>query len=102
MTDPIIRGNQWRYAFEGEGGIKEILDDIRMAYFKKAGRLDGLDMAEHAAALHKLALAGRIVDMVEDHIRSYIDTGTLEKANIEITDKIASLPERKRRWLNVG
>lgn len=102
MTDPIIRANQWKNAYEGEGGIRDILDQIRMAYFKKAGRLDGLPMAEHAAALHKLALAGRVVDMVEDHIRSYMDTGKIEQANNEYSDKIASLPERKRRWLNVG
>lgn len=102
MTDPIIRANQWKQALEGEGGIREILDDIRMEYFTKAGKLDHLAMNEHAAALHKLALASRIVDMVEDHIRSYIDDGKLAQNANAFADKIASLPERKRRWLSVG
>jgi hypothetical protein len=73
-----------------------------MDYFAKAGRLDGLSMTEHASALHKLALASRIVDMVEDHIRSYIDAGKIAKSEVDYADQIASLPERKRRWLSLG
>lgn len=99
MSDPITRANQWRLAYEGEGGIKEAFDAIRGAYFKRAGNLDGLKMDEQAAALHKLALASRIVDMVDDHIRAIIDDGKIEENNQIYADKIAGLPKRKRQWL---
>ena len=99
MTDPIIRANQWKQAYEGEGGLREIFDDIRKAYFKRAGNLDGLKMDEHTAALHKLALASRIVDMVDDHVRAIIDDGKLEQHNTIYAERIADLPERKKNWL---
>lgn len=99
MTDPITRKNQWQLAYEGEGGIREAFDAIRSAYFKRAGHLDGLKMDEQAAALHKLALASRIVDMVEDHVRAIMDDGKIEEHNQIHTDKIAGLPERKRKWI---
>lgn len=99
MSDPITRANQWRLAYEGEGGIKEAFDGIRGAYFKRAGNLDGFSMDEQAAALHKLALASRICDMVEDHIRAIMDDGKIELNNQIYAEKIAGLPKRKAKWL---
>ncbi len=99
MTDAITRKNQWELAYHGEGGIRETFDAIRAAYFKRAGNLDGLKMDEQAAALHKLALASRIVDMVDDHIRAIMDDGKIEEHNKIYADKIAGLPKRKRQWI---
>ena len=100
VSDPLIRANQWKLAYDGEGGIRDAFDTIRLAYFKRAGNLDGLKMDEHAAALHKLALAARIVDMVEDHVRAIMDTGLIAETNQQYADRIAAVPERKRRFLN--
>lgn len=99
MIDPIIRANQWRLAYEGEGGIRDMFDSIRKAYFERAGNLDGLKLDEHAAALHKLALAARIVTMVDDHVRAIIDDGKIAEHNTIYAERIADLPERKKNWL---
>lgn len=101
MSDPIIRANRWKLAYEEEGGLGDILDSIRQAYFKRAGGLDGLTIEQHAAALHKLATAARIVDMVDDHIRAIIDTGKIEEANARFVERVADIPERKRKWLGL-
>jgi hypothetical protein len=99
VSDPIIRANQWKLAYEGEGGIRDMFDSIRKAYFERAGNLDGLKIDEHAAALHKLALASRIVDMVDDHVRAIIDDGKIEQHNADYAERIKDLPERKKNWL---
>ena len=99
MTDPILRANQWKQAYEGDGGIRDMFDSIRKAYFERAGNLDGLKMDEQAAALHKLALASRIVDMVDDHIRAIMDDGKIAEHSEVYATKIAGLPERKKKWI---
>lgn len=99
MSDAIIRANRMKQAFDEDGGIKDVLDSIRKAYFERAGQLDPtLDPAVKAAALHSLSQASYIVQMVESHLCAIIDTGKLEESNNLFVEKIAGLPTPKRRW----
>lgn len=76
-----------------------MLDKMRLAYFRRAGKLDpSLSQEQRAAVLQQLSLAAHIVDQVEDHIRAIIDDGRIEQHNSDYADKIAALPERKRGW----
>lgn len=99
MSDPILRANQRRFAYEGEGGIKEYFETMRQAYFERAGHLDGLTAEQKATALYELSLATRITRMVEDNFRAAIDDGKIAEASKDYADKIAGLPKRKKAWL---
>jgi hypothetical protein len=102
MTDPLIRSNQWKRAYSEEGGLRDMFDDIRQAYFKRAGKLEVTLPADvRANALERLSFASNVLDMVEDHIRAIIDDGKIAEHNVIYAEKIAGVPERKRRFLNL-
>ena len=78
MSDPILRKNQMKQAYEGEGGIREVFEKIRRTYFERAGTIDPLlPVDARTAALENLARASRTVDMVEEHIWAIIDSGKI-------------------------
>lgn len=99
MSDPITRANQRKFAYEGEGGIKEYFETMRLAYFERAGHLDGLTAEQKATALYELSLATRITRMVEDNFRAAIDDGKIAEHSSDAANKIANLPDRKKRWI---
>lgn len=97
MSDPIIRANRWKLAYDEQGGLRDIFEDMRKAYFDRAGTLAAdMPFEQRMTALESLSRASEIVNAVESHVRAIIDTGTLASANDEYSDRIASLPERKR------
>lgn len=99
MSDKLIRANRWKAAYNDEGGIKDIFDKIREAYFRRAGKLDvTLSPELRMAALERLSFASNVLDMVEDHIRAYVDDGKLEEANALSAEKIEGLPPQRRKW----
>ena len=101
MSDPLIRANRFKLAYEEEGGLRDILVGMRQAYFERAGKLDPtLPLETRTAALESLSRASHTVDMVEDHLRAIIDTGKLEEHNQIFAERIADLPERKRKILS--
>jgi len=99
MTDPIIRANQWKLAYQEEGGLGDIFTAIRKAYFERAGKLDPtLPLDVRTAALESLSRASHVVDMVDDHVRAIIDNGKIEEQSLIYAEKIADLPPAKRKW----
>lgn len=46
----------------------------------------------------KLAIATRVIDLVEAHMRSLIGAGQQAAHSINHAEKIASVPSVKRRW----
>jgi hypothetical protein len=99
MLDPIIRANEFKRIWEGDpsigDGLKHVFDGIRKTYFERAGQVDPWE----GDKLNKLALASRIVDMVEAHVKAAIDSGLIAERDRDAAEKIAKLPERKRRFL---
>ena len=78
-----------------------MFDGIRQAYFRRAGKLEVTLPADvRINALERLSFASNVLDMVEDHIRAIIDDGKIEEHNGIYAERIAALPERKRRWLD--
>ena len=101
MSDPIIRANRWKQAYSDDGGLKDMFDGIRQAYFRRAGKLDVTLPADvRMTALERLSFASNVLDMVEDHVRAIIDDGKIEQHNEIYAERIAALPQRKRGWLN--
>ena len=93
--DPIHRAGRWREFYEEEGGLKDVLETLRRAYFERAGEL----MPGDSAALLKLGMAAKIVDQVDAHIRQILNAGRLEQAAQDHAERIGKLPEARRRFL---
>jgi len=96
MSEDIVRrANRWREFYEEEGGLKDVLETLRRAYFDRAGEL----MPGDTAALLKLGMAAKIVEQVDTHIRHILTAGRLEQAAQDHAERIAKLPEARRRFL---
>ena len=96
MSEDIVhRANRWREFYEEEGGLKAVLDMLRGAYFDRASEL----MPNDTAALLKLGMAAKIVEQVDAHIRHILTAGRLEQAAQDHAERIARLPEARRRFL---
>ena len=93
--DVIHRANRWREFYEEDGGLRDVLDTLRRAYFERAGDL----MPGDSAALLKLGMAAKIVEQIDAHIRHILTAGKLEQAAQDHADRIARLPEARRRFL---
>ena len=93
--DLIHRANRWREFYEEDGGLSDVLGTLRTAYFARAGEL----MPGDTAALLKLGMAAKIVEQVEAHIRQILSAGRLEQAAQDHAERIARLPEARRRFL---
>jgi hypothetical protein len=96
MSEDIVhRANRWREFYEEDGGLRDVLDTLRRAYFDRAGEL----MPNDTAALLKLGMAAKIVDQVDTHIRHILTAGRMEQAAQDHAERIAKLPEARRRFL---
>jgi len=93
--DVVHRANRWREFYDEEGGLRDVLDALRRAYFERAAEL----MPGDTGALLKPGMAGKIVAQVDEHIRHIIGAGRLEQAAQEHAERIAKLPEARRRFL---
>lgn len=91
--DLVHRANRWQGFYLEDGGVKQVLDTIRKAYFDRAADL----MPNDTSALLKLGMAGKIVDQIEAHVLHIVNTGKIEAASREHAERIASLPEAARR-----
>ena len=56
-------------------------------------------MPNDTAALLKLGMAAKIVEQVDAHIRHILSAGRLEQAAQDHAERIARLPEARRRFL---
>ena len=93
--DPIHRANRWREFYEEEGGLAAVLGTLRRAYFDRAAEL----MPNDTAQLLKLGMAAKIVDQIDAHVRHIMTAGRLEQAAQDHADRIARLPDARRRFL---
>jgi hypothetical protein len=96
MSEDIVHcANRWREFYEEDGGLRDVLDTLRRAYFDRASEL----MPNDTAALFKLGMAAKIVEQVDMHIRHILTAGRMEQAAQDHADRIAKLPEARRRFL---
>lgn len=72
-----------------------MLGTLRRAYFDRAGDL----MPNDTAALLKLGMAAKIVEQVDAHVRHLLASGKMEQAAQDHAERIAKLPEARRRFL---
>jgi hypothetical protein len=92
--DAIHRAARWQAFYEEEDGLRAFFDEMRTAYVAKAGAL----MPNDTAALFKLGLAAKLVDEIETYARQKIDAGKIAMAAQDHAERIAKLPEARRRF----
>jgi len=93
--DPIHRANRWHDFYHEDGGLKDILDTLKGAYLDRAADL----MPGDTAGLLKLGMGRKIVDQIDQHIQAIFVAGKIEMAAQDHADRIAKLPEARRRFL---
>ena len=93
--DPIHRAERWRAFYTESGGLKEVLDTLSEAYLDRAASL----MPNDTAALLKLGMARKIVTEIEQHIEAIFTAGKIQLAAQDHAERIAKLPEARRRFL---
>jgi len=93
--DAIHRAARWQAFYEEDGGLRELLTTLRKAYFDRAADL----MPNETAPLLKLGMAAKIVDQIDAHVLHIVAAGKLEQAAQDHAERIAKLPEARRRFL---
>ncbi len=93
--DAIHRAARWQAFYDEDGGLRDVLTALRKAYFDRAADL----MPNDSAALLKLGMAAKIVDQIDAHVTHIVTAGKLEQAAQDHADRIAKLPEARRRFL---
>jgi hypothetical protein len=93
--DAVHRANRWQMFYEEDGGLRETLNTLRQAYFDRAADL----MPNDTAQLLKLGMASKIVDQIEAHVTHIINAGKIQQSAQDHADRIARLPEARRRFL---
>ncbi|MGR4893352.1 hypothetical protein ACIPPQ_20195 [Sphingopyxis sp. LARHCG72] len=73
MMDPKARSDRWRAFYQEEGGLHDMLTDLRRAYFERAADLGVKD----TAALLKLSIASKLVDELDRQISAVISAGDI-------------------------
>lgn len=96
MTDDDFhRSERWKQFYQEQGGLGDMLESLRMAYFRKVGTLKPDDMA----GLQALGMAMRICDEIDGQIQVIIGAGKIAESHEQHAAQIAALPKAKRRFL---
>ena len=95
MNDPVQIGAQWHLFYEQENGLKDMLASIRNEYLERMAHVEPWETDK----LSKLAIASRIVSLIDGHVQSIIGDGKTTAHNREHIRKIESLPTAKRKWI---
>ena len=95
MIDPIARAQRWALFYNEEGGLKDILEALRLAYLDRMSAVEPWETDK----LSKLAVASKVTRAVDDEIRSIIASGTVAATHRDHIRKIEAIPASKRKWI---
>lgn len=92
--DELHRSERWKQFYQEQGGIGDMIEGLRMAYFQKVGTLKPNDMD----GLQALGIAMRALSEIDNEIQSIIGAGKIAQSHEDHAAKIAALPPAKRRF----
>lgn len=84
--DAIQRGKRWEIFYTEIGGVRDMIADLRKAYFEKVSALKPGD----TESLQALAMADRIAREIDGQVRSIIETGKMREAEADHVERIAA------------
>lgn len=92
--DPIRRGARWKLFLEEEGGLNDMLKEIRQTYLERIAKADPSDTGK----LQVLAMAHRVSLEFEAMVRQIVQNGEVATATRDYSVKMEKLsPAAKRR-----
>jgi hypothetical protein len=71
--DPKARADRWSAFYNEDGGLRDMLRGLRMAYFERAAGLSARD----TEGLWKLSIASKLVDELDRQIGAVIGSGDI-------------------------
>lgn len=86
-TDAIARGQRWEAFYSEEGGLADMIAELRRDYFEKVGTLKPGD---HESLL-ALGMADRIAREIERKVQTVIETGKLRAAEQDHVNRVAAI-----------
>lgn len=92
--DPIRRMHRWAAFYEEPGGLREMMGTIRAEYFRRMSSVEPWQVAQ----LANLAIAAKVTEQLDAMIQSIARDGKIAEAADRQAEKIASIPDYKRRW----
>lgn len=95
MVDPIQRGRRWQAFYEEEGGIKEMLAEIRQTYLTRIAACD----PNNTEGLRILAMAHRVSVEFDGMITAIVAGADVAEAVKERTSRMQALSPAARRRL---
>jgi hypothetical protein len=93
--DPIRRGVRWKLFLEEEGGVNDMLAEIRQTYLERIAAADPRDTGR----LQVLAMAHRVSRELEAMIRDIVTAGEVATAARDYANKMEKIPQAARRRL---
>lgn len=84
-ADAIARGQRWEAFATEEGGLYDMIGNLRRGYFEKVGQLKPGD----TQSLQALASADRIAREIEREVQTVIETGRIRANDKAHTNRIA-------------
>lgn len=85
-TEAVARGQRWEVFYGEEGGLGDMIANLRRSYFEKVGSLKPGD----TESLMALGMADRIAREIEREVLTIIETGKLRAHDEQHAKKIAS------------
>lgn len=93
--DPIRRGARWKLFLEEEGGLNDMLKEIRQTYLERIAKADPSDTGK----LQVLAMAHRVSLEFEAMVRQIVQNGEVATAARDYANKMEKIPQAARRRL---
>ena len=91
--DPIRRGVRWKLFLEEEGGVNDMLAEIRQTYLERIAAAYPGDTGR----LQVLSMAHRVSREFEAMIRDIVTAGEVATAARDYTDKMEKLSAAAKR-----
>lgn len=92
--DPIRRMHRWQNFYEEPGGLREMMGTIRATYFARMSAVEPWEVAQ----LSNLAIAAKVTEQLDAMIQAIARDGKIAEAADRQAEKVASIPDYKRRW----
>lgn len=93
--DPIQRGRRWAAFYGEDGGLKDMLDEIKETYLTRLASVDPGNVAQ----LQILATAHKVTVQLEGMVNAVVRGAEVAQAANEYTTRMQAIPAAKRRYM---
>jgi hypothetical protein len=94
-VDPIQRGRRWQAFYEEDGGLKDMLAEIKATYLERLAKVD----PSNTEQLRILAMAHRVAGEFEGMIQSIVAGAAVAEAAKERTTRMQAIPAAALRFM---